>query len=133
MILFIDDEERYVENICDELKFLGKEVEFCDGVDKALSILAVSRNLEVIVCDVMMPHGDSFSAEETDENARTGLLFVRRIRANGIKVPVVLLTNDEREHVREQASKFLKCNVVLKKHSLSFEIAEQIVETINRG
>ena len=133
MILFIDDEKRYVDNICEELRFRGKEVSFSDGVDDALKQLDDLKGLEVIVCDVMMPHGRSFSAADTDDNRRTGLRFLRQIRDRGITAPVVLLTNDDRQHVKDEASEFPPCLVIEKKLYPSFEIAEQIVGSLNNG
>jgi CheY-like chemotaxis protein len=132
MILFIDDEKRYVDNICSELAFLGKQVTFCDGVDAAFALLEGSGEVEGIVCDVMMPHGKLFTAPQTDENRKTGLRFVEFIRSSGINLPVVLLTNDNRQHVRDE-SRSLNCKVILKKDYPSFEIAEQIVESLPHG
>ena len=47
----------------------------CSGVDEALRLIRAGElRLDAIVCDVMMPHGDSFTAAETDENRLTGLV-----------------------------------------------------------
>jgi CheY-like chemotaxis protein len=128
MILFIDDEHRYVENVITELQSLGFEVKFCAGVDEALYVLrAGAAGIAAIVADVMMPHGSSFTPDETNQNRETGLEFLKRIRKDGIRLPVILLTNVERgRHVDDAAANNPPCTVLRKREYLSFEIAEII-------
>jgi CheY-like chemotaxis protein len=135
MILVVDDERQYLENVISELERLGLDVKFCADVDAALAtILANAQQMEAMVFDVMMPHGVAFTAQETEDNLVTGLRLLERIRRHGIKAPVILLTNLEpgRAPVEETASKFPPCTVIRKRDKWSFEIAESIRDHVRR-
>lgn len=133
MILVVDDERQYLENVISELEDLGLTVKFCSDVDGALTAIAANaQNMEAIVFDVMMPHGQAFTARETEENRITGLRLLERIRERGIKAPVILLTNLEpgRAPVEETARNFPPCTVIRKRDKWSFEIAESIRDLV---
>jgi CheY-like chemotaxis protein len=134
MILFVDDEKQYVENVISEMESLGLRVRFCPTVDEALQALEAPTDIEAIILDVMMPHGQSFTASETDDNMITGLRFLARIRQDGVGVPVVLLTNLEsgRAPVDEFAQKYAPCVVIRKRDKWSFEIAESIRDLVKK-
>ena len=67
MILFIDDEKRYVRNYIEELEEIGFEVNYINNVVDALKFIKSeeSKKLEAVVLDVMMPSGEIFTDEET--------------------------------------------------------------------
>jgi CheY-like chemotaxis protein len=136
MILFVDDEKRYVDNVLEELKLLGREVLFCDGVDMALEQFQAFRGkIDLIVCDVMMPHGKSFKPEETEQNRITGLRFLARVRELGFNRQFVLLTYLEpgRAPVEETARQYEPCKVIRKREKWSFEIADMISQLVKHG
>lgn len=136
MILFVEDEKQYVDNVLEELKLLGLQVEFCDGVDKALEKLKTfGDKIDLIVCDVMMPHGESFKQEETEQNRITGLRFLARVRELGFNRQFVLLTYLEagRAPVEETARQYPPCLVIRKREKWSFEIAEMINQMVKHG
>jgi CheY-like chemotaxis protein len=136
MILFVDDEKRYVDNLLEELNLLGREVEFCDGVDKAMEkFQTFGDKIELIVCDVMMPHGKSFKSEETEHNRITGLRFLARVRERGFNKQFVLLTYLEpgRAAEEETARLYPPCRVIRKREQWSFEIAETINKLVKNG
>ena len=136
MILFVDDEKQYIENIITELESLGIEVTFCAGVDEALNrIRSGERSIDAIVCDVMMPHGSAFSAAQTEDNKIAGLVFLADLRQRGVNLPVVLLTNLEsgRAPVDETARQYSPCVVIRKRDKWSFEIAEIIGKLLKYG
>jgi len=136
MILFVDNEKQYVDNMLEELKLLGCEVVFCDGVDEALEkFQTFPDKIDLIVCDVMMPHGKSFRAEETEQNRITGLRFLARVREMGFNGQVVLLTYLEpgRAPVEEAAKQYPPCRVIRKREKWSFEIAEMISLLVKHG
>jgi CheY-like chemotaxis protein len=136
MILFVDDEKHYIENTIAEMESIGLKVKFCAGVDEALSsIKSAPGNIQAIVCDVMMPHGEAFTPAETEDNRITGLVFLERLRRNGIHLPVVLLTNLEsgRAPVDERAKLYEPCIVIRKRDKWSFEIAETVAEFVRHG
>jgi len=135
MILFVDNEKEYVENVISEAESLGLEVRFCGDVDEALAVLSsAGASIEAIVLDVMMPHGASFSGSDTGDNMVTGLKLLTRIREKGVAVPVVLLTSlePERAPVEKFAVEYPPCTVIRKRDKWSFEIAECIRDLVKK-
>jgi CheY-like chemotaxis protein len=136
MILLLDDEGEYVENIVSELNKFDLKVELVSNVDDAFKFInESSSHLQAIVCDVMMPHGLSISAAESRENLTTGLRFAEMIREMGIEVPLVLMTNLDRDRapIQEAAEKCSPCTVIHKREKWSFEIAETIRDLLRGG
>ncbi len=103
MILFIDDEKRYVKNYIEALEEVGFEVNYINNVGDALEFIKSeeSKKIELIVLDVMMPSGKIFTNEETDEGLNTGIGFYKKFRDNFPNTKVFMLTNVTRENVRE--------------------------------
>ncbi|MGA3133454.1 MAG: response regulator [Terracidiphilus sp.] len=133
MILLLDDEGEYIENVLDELRSLGLQVVFLSNVDDALEYIKNNRsNIQAIVCDVMMPHGRAFAASATEDNRITGLRFAEKIREGGIKLPIVFLTNLEpdRAPIEQVAEACTPCVIIRKREKWSFEIAESIRDLI---
>ena len=134
MILFVDDEKHYVQNILDELDLLDVRYTFCSGVDAAIEVIRTrASEIDAVVCDVMMPSGHAFTAEETEDNLITGLRFLARIRELGYKRLVLLLTNLEPGRapgVDNASTNYPPCRILRKRELWSFEIAEQIKDDI---
>lgn len=134
MILFVDDEKHYVQNILDELDLLEVKYIFCSGVDTAIDQIETrGSEIDAAVCDVMMPSGQAFTPEETEDNLITGLRFLARIRELGYKRLVLLLTNLEpgrAPDVDNAATNYPPCRILRKRELWSFEIAEQIKQDL---
>jgi CheY-like chemotaxis protein len=97
MILFIDDEQRYISPFVEELKLrLGPErqVRLVTDVGEALSIIGNEiRTIELVVLDIMMPPGKHFDLDEAGGGLRTGTLVYGKIREQAPTLPVIILTN----------------------------------------
>jgi CheY-like chemotaxis protein len=135
-ILLIDDEKQYIENVISELEALHINVRFCPGVDDAIrQIRSGAEIFDGVVCDVMMPGGNTFTAVATDNGKYTGLLLLEKLREEGLKIPVVLLTylESDRGAVDEAARKYAPCLVIRKRDKWSFEIAEMIRDQLRHG
>lgn len=133
MILLLDDEKEYIENVLDELKSLGLQVHFLSNVDDALKYIHDNpTNIQAIVCDVMMPHGQAFAASVTEDNRITGLRFAERIRESGVELPIIFLTNLEpdRAPIEQVAEACAPCTIIRKREKWSFEIAESIRDLV---
>ena len=77
-ILVVDDEPSITDAVATSLRYEGFEVEVAETGRAALSS-AQERTPDLIVLDVMLPDLD-------------GLEVTRRLRADGIRVPVLFLT-----------------------------------------
>jgi len=77
-VLVVDDEESITDLISTALRYVGFDVEIASTGRQALD-RALSFRPELIVLDVMLPDLDGFEV-------------TRRLRADGVRVPVVFLT-----------------------------------------
>ncbi len=77
-LLVVDDEPSIVELLSAALRFAGFEVETASGGLEAIDAAQAFRP-DLLVLDVMMPGLDGFGV-------------VRRLRQNGVRIPVLFLT-----------------------------------------
>jgi DNA-binding NtrC family response regulator len=94
MILFIDDEKRSVDSYVLEMKLSGFYILYVSNIDNAWSVLQEnSRNIELIILDVMMPPGIIFESIITESGLMTGVHFYKKVRENLPECPVIIFTN----------------------------------------
>ncbi len=77
-LLVVDDEPFLRDAVATSLRFLGFEVSTAAGATDALR-LARGRPFDLVILDVLLPDGDGFD-------------IVRRLRRDGLAVPVIFLT-----------------------------------------
>lgn len=77
-ILVVDDEPSIVDSISTVLRYEGYEVHLADSGQDALE-LARRVQLDLVILDVMLPDVDGFEV-------------TRRLRSEGIEIPVLFLT-----------------------------------------
>jgi DNA-binding response OmpR family regulator len=131
-ILFIDDEKRRMDSFAMELQLSGNEVIFCDQVDTAWSYFENhSDEIKLIVLDIMMPHGDLFEEDSTDDGLRTGSLLYERIRENKPDMPVVIFTNVSDEEVADGFRLETNCLYLQKKDYYPNEFVREIEKLMN--
>jgi two-component system OmpR family response regulator len=82
-LLVVDDEPFLRDAVAASLRFLGFEVTTAETAADALR-LARDRPFDLLVLDVMLPDGDGFD-------------IVRRLRRDGLGVPVIFLTARDTE------------------------------------
>lgn len=102
-ILMIDDElvpgatepgGNYMWYYAQILKENEYDVQEVSKVEEALSAFAdPKKSFDIVLLDVMMPHGKVFGNEETLGGLRTGVLALRKLSQSHPKMPVVILTN----------------------------------------
>jgi CheY-like chemotaxis protein len=111
-ILYIDDEV-YSSNIYEEcLQDNGFDVTLVHNVHKALQI-AKQTQFDVIITDVMMPFGKSFSAIETAGGYKTGIALCRELREflpDSLFVALTLSTDPEVLEWFSQSENYLYFN-----------------------
>ncbi len=133
MILFVDDEPRYVRLFLEELKYAGLRYAYMRKVDDALDF--VDENLadvSLLVLDIMMPPGRSFDSAQTRYGLDTGIRFYERVRRNSPALPVIILTNvtDEEAARRFRAQPF--CWFLRKRDYLPYELEQTIRDILSK-
>lgn len=102
MILYIDDEPRYIESFVQELgyEFGEDNIIFEPNTDKALDFfINNSQEIKVIILDNMMPTGKAFKDKPTKEGILTGIFFYERIRISQPDLPIIIFTNTSKEYI----------------------------------
>lgn len=128
-ILFVDDEKRWVTPYLDALKDDGFEVYYEPTVDGALQFFEANRDdIALLILDTMMPHGKSFSPNETQRGLRTGVHFYKRIREEtpGLNIPVIFLTNVSDDEVKQIVDQQINCQLIRKSECFPYELVEKI-------
>ena len=77
-VLVVDDEDSITDLVATALRYVGFEVAVASNGRQALE-RAASFRPELVVLDVMLPDLDGFEV-------------VRRLRSDGVRVPIVFLT-----------------------------------------
>ena len=130
MILFIDDEKRYVKNYVEELVEIGFEVNYINNVGNALEFIKSeeSKKIEAIVLDVMMPSNGFFP----DDEVEIGIQFYERFREFFPKTKVFILTNVSREDVREFFEKEKHCFFNRKEDIMPVEFSQKVYQELRK-
>ena len=132
MILFIDDEKRLMDSYVAELRLCGFDVAFESNVDKALRVLEERRaEVELLILDVMMPSGESFS-DQAKQGFRTGVRFYERVRETQRDLPIILLTNFPGADIIRVIEGDPHCQVFQKLELLPYELADVVTKTLER-
>ena len=120
-VALVDDDEIYMQTYAQFMKLEGFDVACFRTPRSFLDELETPgvSGFKVIICDLMMPWGNAFSSDETDQGMLTGLRLVEAIRVKGLSAPIIIFTNLNLETRMKQlvteAAK-LKDVFVLQKH-----------------
>ena len=123
MILFIDDEKRYVRNYIEELEE-NFVVKYFNNVGDALEFIVSeeSKEIEALVLDIMMPSNGFF----VDDEVEIGIQFYFKFRENFPETKVFILTNVSRGDVRDLFEKEKNCFFYRKDYTMPVEFAEKV-------
>jgi CheY-like chemotaxis protein len=119
----VDDDKRRMQSYVQELQFFDYNVNFKADVDEALDFFENNHEqLELVILDIMMPTGNSFSNDRSDNGLRTGICFYERIRSQKQNLPVIILTNISSTELLEiKLTETLICEKTL---TIPFQFAE---------
>jgi CheY-like chemotaxis protein len=127
MILFLDDEKRYMDTYKVELEIQGYEVSFKNNVDDAVKFFdAHTNSIQLIILDIMMPPGQSFQGENTSDGLRTGVRFYERIRELAPHLPILIFTNVSDERLAKRFEAEANCRFLRKEDYLPHELVEVV-------
>jgi CheY-like chemotaxis protein len=127
MILFVDDEKRYMDSHKLELEMEGHTVSFHNDVDSALGFFKENADsIQLIILDIMMPPGQSFQDENTGDGLRTGVRFYERIRGLAPRLPIIIFTNVSDEQLEKKFQGDINCRFLRKEDYLPHDLAEVV-------
>jgi DNA-binding response OmpR family regulator len=130
-ILFVDDEPRWVEPYRRELQDAGFEVDQENTIVGAIKYLDDhGAQLSLLILDIMMPHGTIFTAEETRNGRRTGVLMFKRVRETFPTLPVIFLTNVSDETVEVYVRQQSCCLLIRKPECFPFELVDKVQQLL---
>jgi CheY-like chemotaxis protein len=125
MILFVDDERRRMRSYVEAIELSHYQVKFESDVDDALDFFEKNcGQLKLLILDVMMPTGNSFDDEQTNDGLRTGICFYRKVRQLNPNIPVIIFTNFRNNELTNIESE--KTSVFRKDGILPFELASNV-------
>ena len=115
MILFIDDERREMDSFVMELQFeFGQDrVIFSSNVDEAFILIEKHKDeIDLVLLDNMMPCGNRYKNEETQEGSRTGLFLYKDIRLQCPDIPIILFSNVPKVNILSDSSSSLEKEIM---------------------
>jgi CheY-like chemotaxis protein len=131
MILFVDDDLYHLENDISNLRACGYKVHHASTVDEAVDFIATHRNeIDGVICDIMMPHGEAFTAAETRAGLRAGLKLFEWARKQWPDLLFVIFTNVQYENLRGYFEKEPRCIYMQKQDYWGTKFPEQIKKII---
>lgn len=134
MILFIDDERRFMNAYREELEMEGYDVSFVNRVDDAAELFDThTDSIRLVILDVMMPPGSIFRGEDTRNGLLTGVRFYERIRDLAPRLPVLIFTNVSDEGLEQRFRDETDCWFLHKYEYLPHELAETVKEILSSG
>lgn len=129
LIIFVDDEPRLIDAYIRELKF-DYEVMHLSDINNLLNILEQkSKEIKLLILDVMMPPGNILSLNKTQHGLKTGLLLYEKIRKNNSQLPIIIFTNvtkDEQNEIVKKINRDKKAKFLQKEDYLPFELSNEI-------
>jgi CheY-like chemotaxis protein len=96
IVLLIDDNYVPVIHYVRHFQQVGFEIKHFFDPDTALEWAKKERkHIAAILLDIMMPPGEKYQDEDTNEGLKTGVLLYQDLRRLCPRVPVIVLTNVE--------------------------------------
>ncbi len=131
LILLVDDDRLptmrfYIKALTQE----GYTVEHRFDPDGALEFIAqAGPEIAIIILDIMMPPGDAYKEEDTNEGLKAGLLLGRDISRRCPQKPIIVLTNVRNPDTLSAFSKIPLARIVQKTECSPFELVELVNDT----
>lgn len=136
MILFIDDEPTIMgpfrEYLEQKMVPYHQQVVFHSNVDEALSFFENRvGEIDLVILDIMMPHGERFGSEKTNGGLKTGIAFYERIRELAPELPVIIFTNFYDEDIERKFRQDSKCRSLQKVDFLLEEFVAEVKQALS--
>ncbi len=134
-IVYIDDENTSIEEYKEELEFAGFSVLLFERVEPAWDWLSVQETPpEAVVLDVMMPPGERYDINLTQEGLLTGVFLYKDLRGRfGDGLKVFILTNNTDSYISEATQEDPNAMVMYKGDFLSDEFRSIVEAELRRS
>lgn len=130
-ILIVDDDNLVVKFYTRALEEEGFKVRQTYDPDETLKLIEKEKpDLSAIILDIMMPPGETYSDEDTQEGLRTGTFLYNDLKAYYPNVPVVVLTNVTDQETIRQFPNEPRLRIANKLDYTPFELAELTTKMI---
>jgi CheY-like chemotaxis protein len=106
MILFVDDDMIYIKDYLEELSD-HYAVHHEHSIDKAFEfIIENSREIKLLVLDMMIPSGNLLEGKDNDNGRRTGRLFIEELKKkiDLTLFPIIIFTHVNIENIQPEIS-----------------------------
>ena len=90
--LFAFQEHLWLKGHRIKLEEVGFVITECRSADEVLPHVRSSERLDLVVMEIILPHGESYDLRETDDGMKTGVLLYRDIRAVRSDVPIIIFS-----------------------------------------
>jgi CheY-like chemotaxis protein len=131
-IVIVDDEFVAMSYYRRALELDGYDVQHYKSVDDLKSILFDKQTppIDLFIIDIMLPPGEIYSSQQTDEGVYTGLFLAQDVRKKYTDKPIIILSNTIFRAVREAAkrlsSRLNNCIVMQKVDTKPIELADVV-------
>lgn len=127
MILWIDDEPRYISSYVDELALAGFAVTVQNDIDMGVAYFRANKEtIALCVLDIMISPGKLFQTEDTLLGRRTGFHLFDHLRAIDPELRVIVLTNVNAPDIERKFGIAKHCWWFRKDQCLPYELVQQI-------
>lgn len=136
-IVMIDDDFQVMTPYETALRECEFEVTRFSGetcVDQALEFLRQKSALvDLAVVDIMMPSGEAFDGNDTDEGMKTGIFLLEKLKTDYPSIPLLVLTNVRNDETLGQVARMIpEAKILQKPYCPPFDLANKIENLINR-
>ncbi len=89
-VLWVDDDVYFIHQLAGYVRDTGVDIRVAESADKALELMdQLGEKVSMVIVDMMMPPGESFSDLETKGGYTTGLALTRRILQSRPAMPIL--------------------------------------------
>jgi CheY-like chemotaxis protein len=134
MILMVDDEKRWVSGYKDALEYSGYTCELIDNVDDFGIFIDDEDKLaaiDLVILDIMMAPRKRYSDEDTEDGMNTGNFVADDLKQRRPDIPIVVLTNKDRDISGERVAKLCD-HYLLKKEIVPKALVDIISEMLGK-
>ena len=134
LVLLVDDDKLPMQFYVKALEEKGFKVRHCLEPGSALEFVGEKGSqIDAIILDIMMPPGDRYEHEHTNEGLRTGVFLLPDLRKYCPNIPVVVLTNVRNPDTLGLFKGKALVEVIQKKDCPPFELAELVDEMVGKS
>ena len=131
LVLLIDDDRLPMKYYVMAFQQEGFKVKQCLEPDSALDyVQKKGSEIDAIILDIMMPPGETYKNEDTNEGLITGVFLLKGLRKCCPAVPVVVLTNVKNPDTLNEFKDEDLVKVVQKMECPPFELVELVDEMV---